>query len=123
MGEEGVPGAAGRLAELAFIWFPQNPGQRGGSDREGQEGLRLPGWPGARSGRGPEPRGRCSEAASCAARAGEGAEAKAGSRGCASLPADRSPGAGAPQATLNTWGWGVGLSLKDQGPNGDRGWG
>lgn len=121
MGEEGVRGAAGREAELAFVWFPQNPGQRGGSDRKGQARLRLPGWPGARSGRGPEPRGRCSEAASCATRAGEGAEAKAGSPGCASPPADRSPGAGALQATLKTWGWGVGMSLKDLGPNEEGG--
>lgn len=122
MGEEGAPGAAGRVSGLAFVWFPQNPGQRGGSDRKGQARLHLPGWPGARSGRGPERRGRCSEAASCAARAGEGAEAKAGSPGCASPPADRSPGEGAPQATLNTWGWsGGGCPSQDLGPNEDGG--
>lgn len=41
VGEEGVPGAAGRVAELAFVWFPQNPGQRGGSDRKGGSASRA----------------------------------------------------------------------------------
>lgn len=50
--------------------------------------LRLPRWLAAESGRGPEQRGRCFEAASCVARAGEGAVAPEPLPRVASQPID-----------------------------------
>lgn len=77
---------------------------RGRRDQKGQVRLRLPSWPGAESGRGPEPRGRFAEAASCVAGAGEGAEARELRPRVASQPIDpRGRERGEPRKTP---GWG-----------------
>lgn len=100
--------------KLGSLWFPPpTPEWRGGRDRKGPVRLRLPGWPGAEPGRGPERRGRCSEAASCVARAGEGAEAQEPRPRVASQPIDpQGRERGEPRWTL-----GGGVSLKDRGAN------
>lgn len=95
-----------------WLSFPA-PGRerRGRRDRKGPVRLRLPGWPGAESGFGPEPRGRRLEAASCAARGGRGRRTEPRpSVACRSIP-----WGGSARALQDT---GVGVPA---GSRGDRG--
>lgn len=101
----------GKLGSLFFP--PPDPEWRGRRDRKGPVRLRLSRWPGAESGRGPEPRGRGLEAASCVARAGEGAEARELRPRVVSQPIDPvGRERGEPRRTP-----GGGMSLQDRGAN------
>ena len=117
-GGAGVGWRAPRPGKLGSLSSPSSsqPTQewRGRSDRKEPVGLRLRGWPGAGSGRGPQPPGRCSEAASCVARVGEGAVAPEPRRRVASQPIDPQ----GPERRKLRWTPGAGVSLQDQRENG-----
>ncbi|XP_055254810.1 collagen alpha-1(I) chain-like [Moschus berezovskii] len=117
-GGAGVGCRAPRPGKLGSLSSPSSPPPtlewRGRSDRKKPVGLRLRGWPGAGSGRGPQPRGRCSEAASCVAGAGEGAVAPEPRRRVASQPIDPQ----GPERGKLRWTPGAGVSLQDQRENG-----
>lgn len=117
-GGAGVGCRAPRPGKLGSLSSPSSPPStlewRGRSDRKEPVGLRLRGWPGAGSGRGPQPRGRCSEAASCVAREGEGAVAPEPRPRVASRPIDPQ----GPERGELRWTPGAGVSLQDQRENG-----
>ena len=106
------PGKLGSLSSPSSSQPTQE--WRGRSDRKEPVGLRLRGWPGAGSGRGPQQPGRCSEAASCVAGVGDGAVVPEPRRRVASQPIDPQ----GPERRKLRWTPGAGVSLQDQRENG-----